>query len=614
MSDYSIDILLNFTSLTMAICGIYSFTDQNARIEEKFQLEDYNKLSIAADVFLTNRTELFKVFGVLLSDQKKITDRHLILKAYEKWGENCSEHLVGDFAFAIWDEQNKKLFCSRDHFGVNNLFYYKDRERFIFASQPADILDFENVGKKFNKNKLAIFLLPEPHTLLTDQTWFEDIFPLPAGTSLTVDKHGIKSRRFWKPELKENLPYKKDEDILEAFRELLFEIIEARLSTDSPAASLLSGGLDSSSIVSIASKILEKRNQEINVFAGVLPDDHDEHFSDERFFIDQFKSFPNVKINYVSVPDAGPFSNLEEFFEKQHTPFITSRYYLYSAFSREAEKIGATSLFDGTFGEMGATSHGWGGFAEMFANFKWLRLWRELKLRKKLYNDSIKYNIRANVINPLLPQFLINLRHGRRQDEIPLNEYNPLQKDFARSLLDDIDFKQHLHGRITWDHQKNQLNDLIFVQEKMAENACLNLGQESVKISYPLLDKRLIEFTLGVPLHLKFRDGYYRYLIRAALDKILPPKIQWRTTKTPFSPDYLRRYNSQIKMVRELLADVKPNDPLREILDIEKIEKWANLPIGETERYTVNETIARDYLPQAIYLIYFLRKFPEFRL
>ena len=541
------------------------WTEKNVRLvqidsETKVNSSGYNAsqnkttqhLSIIADTVLTNRTELFKEFGVFLSEQEKLTDQHLILKAYEKWGESCPEHLAGDFAFAIWDVQNKKLFCARDHFGASTLFYYKDTEKFIFGSKPALILRFKNVEKKFNINKLGIFLIPEPHTYLTDQSWFKDISVLPAGTILTIDRNGIKTRKFWTPHLGKVLPFRTEEETIEAFRELLFEVIEARIPKDKPVASLLSGGLDSSSIVSVAAKILEKQNREINVFAGVLADKNDEQFSDERFFIDQFKSFPNVRINYVTAPGAGPFSDLEELFEDLDTPFLTSRHYLYKAFTREASEMGATTLFDGTFGELGATSHGWGGFAELFAKFKWLTLWRELKLRKELYNISIKYNIRANVINPLLPQFLINLRHGKLKNETPLNKHHPIQKDLAQSFLNKIDFTKNIPGRTSSDHQKNQIDVLILIQEKMGENYPFSYGRKPIEVRYPLLDKRLIEFTSAVPIELKFKDGYYRYLIRAALDKILPPKIQWRTSKTAFSPDYMRRYNSQIGGVRRI--------------------------------------------------------------
>lgn len=604
------------------ICGVFhikrgSMSGDNAAEHAAGQLSDRTsgrELRIIVDACLTNRTELFEKFGVFSSEQKNITDAQLILEAYRRWGEECPARLAGDFAFAVWDKAKKKLFCARDHFGGSTLFYHFDGERFIFASEPAGILSREKVAKKFNRKKLAGYLLAEPHTLARDESWYEGILPVFPAMSLTVDERGVKSRRYWEPEPGKIAPDSPDKEILGAFRELFFEIIRARLENNPAPAALLSGGLDSSSIVSTAAKILEKQNREINVFAGVIDDDENGRFSDERGYIDRFKNFPNVRINYVTAPGAGPFSGLDEIFEHYHTPQLTSRHYLYRAFVRGARSIGARVLFDGCFGEMGATSHGRGGLAEMFAGFRWAGLWRELRLRKRLYGDSIRYNLRAHVINPLLPEFVVNLRrHGRLRGGIPYNPHHPLRADLARDLLAGVDLTLYLPSRTRPDHRRNQINDMILLQKIMTENFPLTYGREPVELRYPMLDKRLIEFTAAVPVGLKFRNGYSRYLIRAALDGVLPPEIQWRTSKTPFSPDYLRRYERQIDRVRELLAAIGPRDPLREILDIEKIRGWAELPVAVGDIYNANELIARDHLPQAVYLIYFLRQFPEFR-
>lgn len=595
------------------IKGIFDLRKNTFFSDEISSRQPINETVIIADAVLTNRAELLTKLGAIFSEQQKIADEQLILNSYKKWGEDCVEHLAGDFAFAIWDEQKKKLFCSRDHFGNSTLFYFKDSENFILASELKEIFNLKKIDKRFNKNKLAILLLPEPHTFASDETWFENVLPFPAGTSFSIDKDGIKIKKYWTPEIQKLLNFNKEEDLLEAFRELFFEVVNSYLENNKNPASLLSGGLDSSSIVSVAAKILEKQNRELNVFAAVLADENDSQFSDERFYIEQFRDFPNVKINFVSVPEKGPFSELEELFTNFHSPFITSRHYLYTAFNREAHRIGATRLFDGAFGETGATFHGTGGFAEMFAKLKWKDLWRELKLRKELYGDSIEYNIRANVINPVLPQFLINFKHGKPQKKSLINELHPINRNFARKLLENVDLTEYVRGRISPNTQKNQINELIFMQKKMADIPSSVIGRNPVELRYPFLDKRLIEFSLAIPLELKIRNGYYRYLIRASLDKILPPKIQWRTSKTPFSPDYMRRFNSQIQFVRDLLSDIKQNDPIREILDIERIKKWADLPIADSERYTTNEKIARDQIPQAVYLIFFLRQFSEFR-
>lgn len=573
-----------------------------------------NKFCIVSDACLTNRTELLNEFGVLSSERSGFATGNLILSAFEKWGEDCVEHLVGDFAFAIWDKQRQKLFCARDHMGGSKLYYYQDKKRLIFASSPRGILNFSNVEKKFNKNKLSYFLLPEPHLLSVEESWFENILPLPAATILTADGTGIKTRKYWQPEIGLPLPYKNNEEVLEAFRELMFELVAAPLQEFNSVTALLSGGLDSSSIVSVAAKILEKQNKELTVFSAVLEDQNDPHFSDERYFIDRFKSFPNVMIKYVSAPGSGTFTDLTELFENNDHPLINSRHYFFKEFSREARKIGSGTILEGVFGEFGPTYPGESGFAELLANVKWVTLWRELRKRKKLYGHSIRYNFRANALNPILPDFLKKLKRGNVGSEIPLNTDHPLQEHFFQELLKGTDIQKCPVGQLDPDHRKSQLADFSFLHRKITEFPSSTFGGEPVEYRYPFLNKKLLEFCLAVPLKLKIHDGYARYLVRAGLDGILPPEIQWRTSKTPFSPDYIRRYFDQIDQVKQMLGDIKPNDPLREVLDIEKIGRLVDLSIKETDSYTIYDRIAFDSIPQAVYLIYFMRGFSEFRL
>ena len=116
-----------------------------------------------------------------------------------------------------------------------------------------------------------------------------------------------------------------------------------------------------------------------------------------------------------------------------------------------------------------------------------------------------------------------------------------------------------------------------------------------------------------MPGTLKIRNGYNRYLIRAGLDKLLPAAIQWRTSKQPFSPDYLRRYNAQRAQAQTLLNEIRVNDPVREIVDVEKLKVMAAVSVADDERGTFAESTARDAVPAGIYLIYFLRRFAEFQ-
>jgi asparagine synthase (glutamine-hydrolysing) len=402
--------------------------------------------------------------------------------------------------------------------------------------------------------------------------------------------------------------------MLEAFRELMFEVVGSYFESEFPVTPLLSGGLDSSSIAAVAARILEKQNKQLNVLSAVLPEDSE--LSDERFFINRFRDFPNVKINYVTAPDKAPFDDLNDLFARYDSPVLTSRHYLYQAFKDAAADLGSHSILDGSGGELGATFHGDGCYAELFSNFRWRTLRRELILRKKLTGESLRYNFRANVINPLIPDFLVKLKKMDFQNEISPNAVNVLTPEFVAdsitNALPELKESRHLKNRVSPDHRINQHRNLLLVQRRAARMVG-EFGNRAVEIKFPLMDKRLLEFCLAAPVDLKVRDGYNRYLVRAGLDKILPPAIQWRNSKEAFSPDYLRRYNRQRKQVIEFLAEIKKSDPVREIVDVERIKEWILLPVEDAAKNTHAAKIARDYVPQAVYLIHFLRRFAEFR-
>jgi asparagine synthase (glutamine-hydrolysing) len=124
----------------------------------------------------------------------------------------------------------------------------------------------------------------------------------------------------------------------------------------------------------------------------------------------------------------------------------------------------------------------------------------------------------------------------------------------------------------------------------------------------PLLDKRVLEFCLAVPASMNLRNGYPRYLMRAALNGILPPKIQWRTSKAPFSPDYTARYNAQLGMARAFVAGLGARDPVRSIIDIERLTQML-VPADSGKE----SLAARDEVPSTLYMINFLRQFREFQ-
>ena len=167
----------------------------------------------------------------------------------------------------------------------------------------------------------------------------------------------------------------------------------------------------------------------------------------------------------------------------------------------------------------------------------------------------------------------------------------------------------------TWVEEINQFENKISPSDINPFNYWFDQPIISdVEYLYPFKDKNLIEFCVNLPIEYKIREGYNRYTIRKGLENILPPLIQSRNTKMPFSPDYMRRYKKQIPFVLTFLEEIKSNDPIRTIIDISKLKYWLKIPVRDDERGTFAEKVALHLVPQTIYLIHFLRRFDNFKI
>ena len=208
---------------------------------------------------------------------ESLTDDEVILNAYETWGEDCVNHLIGDFAFAIRDEHRQQLFCARDHFGVKPFFYTHIDGNFSFSSKLNELRQDPRVSNTLNEIAVGDYLLFGVNQDLSS-TIFKDIQRLPPGHTLTVANNEIKIRRYWTPSLpSREIRFRDSESYVRGFLELLSKAVRDRLRTDRVAISM-SGGLDSTSLAAIAHE-----HSSVAAFAVVydkLIPDEERHYSD----------------------------------------------------------------------------------------------------------------------------------------------------------------------------------------------------------------------------------------------------------------------------------------------------------------------------------------------
>ena len=212
-------------------------------------------------------------------ENRDLTDVERILFAYEKWGEDCVEHLIGDFAFVIWDKRSRRLFCARDHFGVKPFFYARAGNTFIFSNTLNALRLDSRVSDELNEAAVRDYLESGLNQDLST-TIFRDIQRLPGGHSLTLANGAIATRCYWKPAVKNRIRFRKSREYVERFDELLLTAVKDRLRTDRISISM-SGGLDSTSLAAIARELLPQPAA-VKAFSTVydkLIPDEERHYS-----------------------------------------------------------------------------------------------------------------------------------------------------------------------------------------------------------------------------------------------------------------------------------------------------------------------------------------------
>lgn len=221
---------------------------------------------ITADARVDARDELLRELTECGgSDLKSATDPELILHAYRAWGRACPDHLLGDFAFVLWDQPRRRLFCARDHFGVKPLLYARVDDTLIVSNTEDTLRLHPGVSNKLDELTIADHLLFE-FTQEPDATAFADIRRLPAAHTLVWEQGALSIARYWSVPREETLRFRNQDDYLGAFHEVIGAAVHDRLRSSKVGLSL-SGGLDSTTIAATARRVLARTGEQCELRA-----------------------------------------------------------------------------------------------------------------------------------------------------------------------------------------------------------------------------------------------------------------------------------------------------------------------------------------------------------
>ncbi len=290
-------------------------SDESTHECQPFHLGD--NIWIAADARVDGRSELVaKLTAAGQNAPSNATDAELILRSYRAWGEACLEHLLGDFAFAIWDGREQKLFCARDQMGVKPFYYASIGSLLVFSNTLDCVRQHPAVSDRLNDLAIADFLLFDINQDAAT-TSYSDIRRLPAAHSLRCERAAVSIRRYWTLSVTEPVRFQRESEYIEQFRALLEQAVEDRLRTKS-AGILMSGGLDSTTVAATARRILAVNGNENGLFAGTLaldkltPDD-------ERHYATLVAGALKIPIQFQTADDSQLFDGADN--PEDRSPF-----------------------------------------------------------------------------------------------------------------------------------------------------------------------------------------------------------------------------------------------------------------------------------------------------
>lgn len=483
----------------------------------------YDNLAICFNGEVYNYLEVKKELVQLGRHFKTHCDTEVILQAWHQWGEKCLSKFNGMFAFLLLDTHAKKLFVIRDRFGVKPVYYAICKGYIAFASEIKQLRILPEYSFRLNE-QIAFDYLRYGYLDHEEETFEQGILQLDPGHLLSYDLSSQKlSKKQWyvfEPKPWEGSHKQAEEE----FRALLKDAVKLRLRSDVPVGSALSGGLDSSTIVCLMRELLDENGQVDKLLETVTSCSVDKRF-DETEFAEIINRQTKSKSHKVYPTFEKLQEDLDRLIWHMDFPFgSTSQFSQWSVFEA-AQKAGLTVMIDG----QGADEQlaGYGGndlslYVGLFKNGKWGNLLRETKNYKNAHGNYPVGFLLGAFQSPL-PKMLKNFIPDRWRPE----------KEIHPSWI-------HPEGFTIHKSSPSSLRDNLINQIKISPLPALlryedrNSMAFSVESRTPFMDYRLMEFTLGLPEELVYRNGERKYILRKSFRGIVPDAILDRRDKMGF--------------------------------------------------------------------------------
>ena len=524
-------------------------------------------LMITADVRLDNTMTLHNQLGIEIKEEQ--SEAQIILRAYQKWGEDCVDHILGDFVFAIYDHINQKIFCSRDHMGIKSMYFYFHQGVFAFASEIKGILSLEDLNRESNPDWLTDYLikLTPDHS----STSYKYIKKLPPAHTLTVDLEQKVIRRYWDLTNTQSPDCTDEESWLQYLHQTFKEAVSSRISDQYQNGFELSGGIDSSSIIAMAHHILGQSDDNIFTFTNIM----DDHNKEQVFPFRDLRDDSTQVINHLNLRNSHFCSGIEtpilDLIERNakfiDEPSVSFSGYYYDSIYEQARQNGIRTMVSGIGGDHYITNRGQVYLNSLWSqNQHWQLLREHIKRKDVDFLQRIKEYINFIIQNfSFLSQLKSKFYNGRSK---PMGYYR--LKGIQESVIQEYELTKRISKYKGSHHAASFKEYHKYISNHPRPTVALEINEQltrhyKIEYRYPMLDTRLVTLAFHMPDELKYKNGRNRLLFRKMMSAYLPESIiyNYRKERIFNTPSIVQRIIKSQKELGHLVDDLSKDQKLQ---------------------------------------------------
>ena len=537
------------------------------------------QMAMVFDGRLDNREELAAKLEIPPERTATMADSDIAYHACARWDSDAPEHLLGDYAIACWQPKRQRLWLARDALGMRPLFWHQRDDLFAFATMPKALFAIPGLPKALCEESLHDFLCLMP--MSGPQSMYRDVYRVEPGEVIELDRGKLTKRYYFRFDPDHEIELESDDAYVEALQEQLERATQRRLRSRGPIASHLSSGLDSSAVTATAAQLLKNQGDSLlaytaapsESFSGpVLPGRHADETQGAKALAQRFDNIEHVILRRDN--EATPLDDLHEMIEQMdRAPLNACNMVWEKAIRDDAAQRGVKVLLNANNGNMSISHDGLPYLSWLLAHGKLatlVTLYRQLKQR---YPSLHWRRLLRPSLMPLVPNAVWRARQHAKGRVASLFNYSSINPDWSRRMKSEERANKmgfDLSHQPDW-HGRRQRIRFAYFTDPGEYNARANLlGMEA---RTPTMDRELIAFCLSVPESQYLGDGQFKWLIRRAMQDILPSEILDARTRGLQAPDWCENSEKLLPQMRRELEKLKAHESAGRYLDLESMEQ-----------------------------------------